>query len=321
MLIDSFKREVNYLRVSITERCNFRCQYCMPDKPFSWIPKEDLLSYEEMFRFIKLSIDSGVTKIRLTGGEPLVRDDLDVLVKMISDYAPDIDLALTTNGYLLPIFSQKLKDAGLKRVNISLDSLKSDTFLHISKKDALKDVLNGIDSALNSGLKVKINSVILEGINDNEIVDLFNFAKAKDVQIRFIEYMENELASSNLKTVPSSYIIEQINKQDAVLEEVSSEFSPARIFLTKSGYKFGIIEPHDDNFCKTCNRLRLSAEGDLIPCLYFEDAQSVKKSLKDNNLKKTEDILKDVVKNKPEKNKWSKESSEVSNRAFYHTGG
>jgi cyclic pyranopterin phosphate synthase len=293
----------------------------MPDKPFSWIPKEDLLSYEEMFRFIKLSIDSGVTKIRLTGGEPLVRDDLDVLVKMISDYAPDIDLALTTNGYLLPIFSQKLKDAGLKRVNISLDSLKSDTFLHISKKDALKDVLNGIDSALNSGLKVKINSVILEGINDNEIVDLFNFAKAKDVQIRFIEYMENELASSNLKTVPSSYIIEQINKQDAVLEEVSSEFSPARIFLTKSGYKFGIIEPHDDNFCKTCNRLRLSAEGDLIPCLYFEDAQSVKKSLKDNNLKKTEDILKDVVKNKPEKNKWSKESSEVSNRAFYHTGG
>ena len=321
MLIDSFKREVNYLRVSVTERCNFRCQYCMPDKPFSWIPKEDLLSYEEMFRFIKLSIDSGVTKIRLTGGEPLVRDDLDVLVKMISDYAPDIDLALTTNGYLLPIFSQKLKDAGLKRVNISLDSLKSDTFLHISKKDALKDVLNGIDSALNSGLKVKINSVILEGINDNEIVDLFNFAKAKDVQIRFIEYMENELASSNLKTVPSSYIIEQINKQDAVLEEVSSEFSPARIFLTKSGYKFGIIEPHDDNFCKTCNRLRLSAEGDLIPCLYFEDAQSVKKSLKDNNLKKTEDILKDVVKNKPEKNKWSKESSEVSNRAFYHTGG
>ena len=127
MLVDGFGREVNYLRISVTERCNFRCQYCMPEKPFSWVPKENIMSYEDMFKFVKVAIDNGVNKIRITGGEPLLREGLDSFIKMIHDYKNDIDLALTTNGYLLPSAAQNLKNAGLKRINVSLDSLKKET--------------------------------------------------------------------------------------------------------------------------------------------------------------------------------------------------
>jgi len=134
MLIDGHGRKVNYLRVSVTERCNFRCQYCMPEKPFSWVPQENLLSFEELFRFVRIAIDEGVDKIRITGGEPLLRYDLDSFIKMIHDYSPDIDLALTTNGYLLPEVAHSLKKAGLKRLNISLDSLKPATAARIAQK-------------------------------------------------------------------------------------------------------------------------------------------------------------------------------------------
>ncbi|MFA6550862.1 MAG: radical SAM protein, partial [Candidatus Gracilibacteria bacterium] len=141
MLIDSYGRTVDYLRVSVTERCNFRCQYCMPEKPFSWVPKENLLSFEELFEFIKVSIDEGVKKIRITGGEPLLREDLDKFVKMIHDYRNDIDLAMTTNAYLLKGAAQKLYDAGLRRINVSIDSLIPDVAEKIAKKDVLSHVL------------------------------------------------------------------------------------------------------------------------------------------------------------------------------------
>src|SRR5210317_2387069 len=159
MLIDGHGRKVDYLRISVTERCNFRCQYCMPEKPFSWVPKENLLSFEELFLFVKVAIDEGVTKIRLTGGEHLLREDLDKFIQMISEYNPDIDLALTTNAYLLPESAQRLKDAGLKRLNISLDSLHADVAAKIAGKDVLPKVLEGIEKALEVGLKIKINMV------------------------------------------------------------------------------------------------------------------------------------------------------------------
>jgi len=148
MLVDGHGRHVNYLRISVTERCNFRCQYCMPEKPFSWVPKENLLTFEELFMFVKVAIDEGVNKIRITGGEPLLRENLDTFIKTISDYRPNIDLALTTNGYLLPQTAKRLKDAGLKRLNISLDSLKSDVAAKIAGKDVLAQVLEGINEAI-----------------------------------------------------------------------------------------------------------------------------------------------------------------------------
>ena len=159
MLIDGYGRKHDYLRVSVTERCNFRCQYCMPEKPFSWVPKENLLSYEDLFKFIKASIDEGIKKVRITGGEPLLREQLDVFLKMIFDYKNDIDLALTTNGFLLAGAAQKLKDAGLKRINISLDSMQEDVASKIAQKNVLSKVLEGINEAKNVGLKIKINCV------------------------------------------------------------------------------------------------------------------------------------------------------------------
>ena len=318
MLIDGHNRVVNYLRVSVTERCNFRCQYCMPEKPFSWVPHENLLSYEDMFEFIKVSIDEGITKIRLTGGEPLLRHGLDNFVKMISDYAPNVDLALTTNAFLLEESAQKLKDAGLKRINVSLDSLKKDVAHHIAQKDVLDKVLKGIDKANEVGLGVKVNCVPMKDVNDGEIIDILEYCKDKGYEVRFIEFMEN--SHSNVKKGLTSQDIQDIIKQKYNFskgERVGN--SPSQDYFLEDGYKFGIIEPHLDDFCNDCNRLRITAEGYLIPCLYFEDALSIADAIKEKDIKKAANILKLVLKNKPEKNKWGSEDS--SDRAFYETGG
>lgn len=318
MLIDGHNRIVNYLRVSVTERCNFRCQYCMPDKPFSWTPRENLLSYEELFEFIKLAIDRGVNKIRITGGEPLLRENLDRFVYMIYNYKSDIDLALTTNGYLLKSLAKTLKSAGLNRVNISLDSLDSKKAESIAKRDILKDVIEGIDRATEVGLKVKLNSVVLKGINDNEILDILKFAKSRNSQIRYIEYMRNSFASE-LEPLPSSKVLEIISKEFNFKELKNQDVtSPAKYYQLNDGYKFGVIEPYKEDFCKNCNRIRLTAEGFLIPCLYFDEALSIKDAIKSKDLDRALDIFQKVLKDKPEKNRWSSESS---NRAFYQTGG
>ena len=318
MLIDGHNRVVNYLRISVTERCNFRCQYCMPEKPFSWVPHENLLSYEDMFEFVKVAVDEGITKIRLTGGEPLLRQGLDGFVKMIHDYAPDIDLAITTNAFLLEDTAQALKDAGLKRLNISLDSLKPEVAQYIAQKDVLAKVLRGIDKAQSIGLGIKINCVPLKDINDTELIDLLEYCKNKGYEIRFIEYMENSHA--NVKAGLSSQDIQNIiSKKYNITKGERVDSSPSQDYFLDDGYKFGIIEPHLDDFCSDCNRLRITAEGYLIPCLYFEDALSIADAIKSKDIEEASNILKKVLKNKPEKNKWGSEDS--SHRAFYETGG
>ena len=323
MLIDGFGRKHDYLRVSVTERCNFRCQYCMPEKPFSWVPKENLLSYEDLFKFIKVSIDEGITKVRITGGEPLLRENLDVFLKMIFDYKNDIDLALTTNGFLLSKVAQKLKDAGLKRINISLDSLNPATAAKIAQKDVLKNVLEGIQKACDVGLKIKINCVPIKGINDIDVLNVLEFCKEKAYVVRFIEFMENHHAKDGAKGLNSDEILSIVSSKYPNLKMVPRDTSsPAQYYELEDGFQFGIIEPHKDDFCAQCNRIRLTAEGFLIPCLYFEDAMSIKNAIQNNRVDEAVDILKKVLANKPEKNKWSsKDDNEVSTRAFYQTGG
>lgn len=319
MLIDGHNRVVDYLRVSVTERCNFRCQYCMPEKPFSWVPKENLLSYEELFAFVKVCIDEGVKKVRITGGEPLLREGLELFVKMIADYKNDIDLALTTNAYLLPQAAQKLKDAGLKRINVSLDSLKPDVAFKIAQKDVLKTVLEGIAKADEVGLKIKVNCVPMQGVNDSELLDILEFCKKRAYPVRFIEFMENQQASDITKGYNSKQIQEIIAKKYNFVKCERKNSSPSQDYRLDDGYVFGIIEPHKDDFCATCNRVRLTASGVLIPCLYFEDSQSIKQAIQDKDIEKATQILKNVLANKPEKNRWSEDSS--SSRAFYETGG
>jgi len=321
MLIDGHGRKVDYLRVSVTERCNFRCQYCMPDKPFSWVPKENLLSFEELFLFIKAAMDEGITKVRITGGEPLLREGLDTFVAMIYNHNPDVDLALTTNGYLLKQTAQKLKDAGLKRLNISLDSLKPDIAGKIANKNVLKDVLEGIEAALKVGLKVKINMVPLKGINDVEIVDILEFCKAREIEVRYIEYMENALASSEIKGLLGKEILEFVKEKYTIKKIGREGASPSFSYLTDDGYKFGLIDPHKHDFCEDCNRIRLTAEGNLIPCLYFDEALSIKEAVKEGDVPKAVEVLRQVLKDKPEKNRWDESDNESSSRAFYETGG
>ena len=323
MLIDGFGRKVDYLRVSVTERCNFRCQYCMPEKPFSWVPRENLLSYEDLFKFIKVSIDEGIKKVRITGGEPLLREGLDVFLKMIFDYKNDVDLALTTNGYLLPQVAKKLKDAGLKRINISLDSLNEATAAKIAQKDILKTVLEGIQAASDVGLKIKINCVPIKGVNENDILDILEFCKIKGYIVRFIEFMENNHAKDGAKGLNSDEIKVIISSKYPNFKIVPRDTtSPAQYYELEDGYQFGIIEPHKDDFCAACNRIRLTSEGYLIPCLYFEDAMSIKDAVQNDRIDEAVEILKNVLANKPEKNRWSiKDDNEISTRAFYQTGG
>jgi len=321
MLIDSYDRVVDYLRVSVTERCNFRCQYCMPEKPFSWVPKENILSFEELFEFMKIAIDEGVKKIRITGGEPLLREHLDVFIKMIYDYEPTIDLAMTTNAYLLKGTAQRLKDAGLKRINVSIDTLKPEVALAIAQKDVLKNVLEGVNEALKVGLKVKVNMVPMRGMNADEIIDVLEYCKERNMSIRFIEYMENAHALKSISGLKSKELLEILSAKYEFEDEGFDGSSPSHYFRMKDGYRFGIIEPYEDDFCKKCNRIRLTAEGQLIPCLYFDEAMSISESIKRGDIKGAAAVLKEVIRTKPEKNRWSGDDAEISSRAFYETGG
>lgn len=327
MLIDGHGRVVDYLRVSVTERCNFRCKYCMPDKPFEWVPHEKILSFEELFLFIKVAIDEGVKKIRITGGEPLVRKDTDKFIKMISDYAQNIDLAMTTNGYFLKDFAKKLKDSGLKRINMSLDTLNEEKAFKLTGKNVLEKVISGFEEALNVGLKVKLNCVALKNFNDDELINLLEFAKNHGCEIRFIEYMENIYAKSSLKGLKKDDILNVLSTKFKIKQNFKKPNSPATLFELQdeknSGYKFGIIDPHKHDFCDSCNRIRLSAEGLLIPCLYFEDALSIKDAVRSGDIAGASEILREVLRNKPEKNKWENtlNQTEISSRAFYKTGG
>jgi len=322
MLIDGHGRTVNYLRVSVTERCNFRCQYCMPEKPFSWVPQENLLSFEDLFKFIKIAIDEGVNKIRITGGEPLLRQDLDRFVRMIHDYKSDIDLALTTNGYLLPETAQALKDAGLKRINISLDTLKPAVAARIAQKNVLGKVLEGIEKAREVGLGVKINMVPLKGINDEEILDVLEFARERGIRIRFIEYMENAHANSEIRGLYGKEILERIKERYTIHRLGREGASPSYNYeIEENGYIFGLIDPHKHDFCESCNRIRLTAEGHLIPCLYFDEAQSIAEAVRSGDIDGAAAILSDVLANKPKENRWSETENEGSGRAFYETGG
>jgi cyclic pyranopterin phosphate synthase len=293
----------------------------MPEKPFSWVPKENLLSFEELFEFMKVCIDEGVKKIRITGGEPLLREDLDKFIKMIYDYEPSIDLAMTTNAYLLKGTAQKLKDAGLKRINVSIDTLKPEVAIKIAQKDVLANVLEGVDEARRVGLKVKVNMVPMKGMNADEIIDVLEYCKERDMSVRFIEYMENQYASKEISGMKSDELLKILSQKYNFTPEGFDGSSPSKYFRMDDRYRFVIIEPYGDDFCKECNRIRLTAEGNLIPCLYFDEAMSIAKALRENDIKAAAEVLKEVVRTKPEKNRWGGDESEVSTRAFYETGG
>lgn len=268
-MIDRFGRDINYLRVSITDRCNYRCQYCMPHDGVETMAHEDLLSFEEMYLVIHQFVNIGVKKVRLTGGEPLVRKGIFGFIQSLSHITALEDIALTTNGALLKTMASELKRNGLHRVNVSLDTLKPDRFHRLTRGGDLQNVLDGITEAINVGLKVKLNCVLNKDINIDEIADFVRLSHDWKLDVRFIELMP---IGVNVDYALKHFVsTEEVLKQcpDLVAIQALDPSSPARYYqLPDAIGKVGLISPLSCNFCGDCNRLRLTPDGKLKPCLH-----------------------------------------------------
>ena len=306
MLIDSYQRKIDYLRVSVTDRCNLRCVYCMPAEGIDTMSCKDILSYEEMIRIIRVAAAHGVTKVRITGGEPLVRKNISNFINKISKIKGIKDLSLTTNGVLLKNFARNLAGAGLKRVNVSLDSLNPQKYEKITLSDHIYRVFEGLEEAEKLGLTpVKINVVIIKGLNDDEIVDFAMLTKKKPYHIRFIEYMPfNAQEDWNIhKCISSSEIITEINRFQKIfpVERKGEVAGPANNYRFEDGVgELGFISPISDHFCSSCNRLRLTADGRLRTCLFSDDEINIKSFMREGcSDEELERVLFGAVKTKP----------------------
>ena len=270
-LSDSFQRPINYLRISVTDRCNFRCIYCMPHSGIPLMPHDQVLSYEEIYRVAEAAADIGITKLRLTGGEPLVRLGITDLIKMLASIEKIDDLSLTTNGSLLERYAADLKAVGLKRVNISLDTLNESKFKKITRQGKLETTLRGIVAAQETGLNpVKINVVVMRGVNDDEIIDFARTTIEKKWNVRFIELMPFQSNKASLQwfmpTSEVSEIVTQLDRLEPVLDTHGN--GPAKYFRYPGAEgTIGFISSVTQHICVSCNRLRLTADGRLRPCL------------------------------------------------------
>lgn len=286
---DKLNRPLRDLRISVIDRCNFRCQYCMPaeifDNSFAFLPKEELLTYEEIVRVATVFAGLGVKKIRLTGGEPLLRKDLPVLVRQLRQVAGIEDLALTTNGVLLTKHALSLKTAGLQRVNISLDSIDDKLFRNINGRNvSTSAVIKGINAAKAAGLIVKINMVVKKGLNENQILPMAQFCKKENIQLRFIEYMD--VGSTN------GWKMDHVVTKEEILDQLKSVFSlealeedyygevAKRYRYTDSLTEVGFITSVSQSFCSSCTRARISADGKMYTCLFNGSGKDIKSLLR-----------------------------------------
>jgi cyclic pyranopterin phosphate synthase len=286
-LIDPFARRVKDLRISITDRCNFRCTYCMPEEGMQWLPRDELLTYEELARIARVCVERfGFEAVRVTGGEPLVRAHITRLIEMLSPLG--VDIALTTNGVRLPELAHDLRAAGLERVNVSLDTLRRETFLALTRRDELDRVLAGIDAALHAGLQpVKVNAVVIRGVNDDEVVDLARFGREKGVGVRFIEFMPLDAQGewSNAQVVPADEILERIDAEFPLQAHPHAEHvEPAARYAFADGIgDVGVIPSVTEPFCESCDRVRVTAEGKFRTCLFALDEFDLRAVLRDGN--------------------------------------
>lgn len=328
-LIDRFQRRVDYVRLSVTDRCDFRCVYCMAEE-MAFVPKPQVLSLEEQFQVAQAFVELGVRKIRLTGGEPLIRTNVLSLVQRLGQL-PGLDqLVLTTNGSQLQRMAASLRQAGVKRINISLDSLQPRRFRQLTRHGNLDQVLAGIETAIAAGFeRIKINAVILKGRNEDEVLDLVDFACRRDIDIAFIEEMplgrivEHDRAlsfcsSEELRTI--------IGKRYAIqsLGEPGGSDGPARYYsLAGSRTRLGFISPHSENFCHLCNRVRVTAEGRLLLCLGNEHSADLRRVLRGPNYTMTslKRAIVEAMASKPERHHFDNASPPQILRFMNTTGG
>jgi cyclic pyranopterin phosphate synthase len=268
---DQFDRPLRNLRLSVTDRCNLRCSYCMPEQDYVWLPREDILQFEEIERLVDVFSNLGVDKVRITGGEPLLRRDLPALVARLADRPAIRDLAMTTNGVLLAQHAQALRDAGLHRLTVSLDTLRRDRFQKLARYDELNRVRAGIDAAVPLFPGLKLDSVVIRGVNDDELVDLIEFGRARGAEVRFIEYMDVGGATA--------WSMDRVTSRDDMLKALTAHYgpieavqevssAPADRYRLPDGTIFGIIASTTAPFCEGCDRSRLTADGMWYLCLY-----------------------------------------------------
>ncbi len=286
-LIDSYGRVHNNLRISVTDRCNIRCYYCMPAENVAFMPRQELLTFEELERFVRIVIPLGVDKLRLTGGEPLVRRDLSQLVARLSVLPGIRDLGMTTNGILLADHASALYQAGLRRLNVSLDALSPEKFKEITRREGYEQVLAGIEAAQRAGFrKIKINAVALRGVTEGELVRFGEFARDTGLEVRFIEYMplDADNAWERDKVLFAADIIEQLSEAFCPLKPVATEdrSKPATEYVFEDGIgRIGLIASVSQPFCESCNRFRLTADGKIRNCLFSLEETDIRKLLRD----------------------------------------
>lgn len=324
-IVDSFHRPINYLRVSVTDRCNLRCVYCMPLEGIDTLSHTDILRYEEIVKVATAAAEMGINKVRLTGGEPLVRANLPELVNMLSDISGLDDLSLTTNGILLSQYADDLKAAGLNRVNISLDSLDPEKYTRITRLGSLPDVYKGIESARSAELRpVKINMVVMRSINDDEILDFARRTINEEWHVRFIEFMpvgHNDQNDSN-PFISIAEIANRIETLGRLQPHRLDGNGPAKYYrLPDAKGTIGFISPISEHFCFQCNRLRLTADGKLRPCLLSDDEIDLREPLRQGAfVDDLKGIIQQAIDSKPECHRL-KLGTTARNRSMCQIGG
>jgi GTP 3',8-cyclase len=284
VIVDRLQRPLGSLRVSVTDRCNLRCRYCMPEEEYVWLPKQSILTFEEIARLVGVFTSLGVEKVRLTGGEPLLRHDLPTLTALLAKNQGVRDLALTTNGLLLAKQAEPLRRAGLGRVTVSLDTLRPERMRALARSDRHADVLAGIAAARAAGFPMKLNTVVMRGVNDDELIDLIEFGRSQQAEVRFIEYMDVGGATG--------WSAEQVFSQRDILARLSAHYgsisavhsndatAPAERFRLPDGTTFGIVASTTAPFCRSCDRSRLTADGTWFLCLYAAQGIDLREPLR-----------------------------------------
>jgi len=313
-ICDSFQRGISYLRVSITDRCNLRCIYCMPEEGVPLVLHGDILRFEEILSVVQASVEMGINNIRITGGEPLVRTGVADLIRMISSISGVREISMTTNGILLAKYAQKLKEAGLHRINVSLDSLKKDRFTKITRTGELDDALKGINAAMKAGLDpVKVNMVPMKDINDDEIIDFARMTLHAGWHVRFIELMP---LNRNAEFVPSNIVRQKIESLGTLTPYTRlAGNGAARYFrLPQARGTIGFISPLSEPFCKQCNRLRLSSTGTLFPCLFSKQGMDIKTPIhRGANPEEIRSIILQAIAAKPQQHEFASGAIEDKN--------
>ncbi len=324
---DEQGREINYLRISVTDRCNLRCQYCMPETGINHVGHGEILSLEEIARVVRVGTSIGIRKVRLTGGEPLVRRNISQLVHYIHEFKGIDDIAITTNGVLFDSLGDELKAAGLNRVNFSLDSLVAEKFRFITRSGVLPKVLQGIEKALELGLHpIKINTVLIKGFNDDEIMDFVGLARQYPLHIRFIEFMPiGDLLFWRQDRLMSSQEIKQRIEQEYILDETQKipGSGPASYYTIQGGHgSIGFISPMSNHFCARCNRLRMTADGKLRACLYEQGETDLRDALKrSSDDQELRQLFMKTLRSKPQRHHMQSGWGEDNSRKMYQIGG